>query len=87
MNGIDGTNGINGINGTTNGTFTPRTPQRTPSMASFALTEYSAKPSPPSEDRRAKMQKIVPDEFLLPNGTPDVSSCLFLARIKANKPN
>ena len=46
-------------------------------MTSFSLTEYSAKPTPPSEDRKTHMKKIVPDEFLLPNGNPDVS-CLTL---------
>ncbi|KAK3367455.1 tryptophan synthase beta subunit-like PLP-dependent enzyme [Podospora didyma] len=65
---ISGANGVlNGINGTPR----PQTPQRTPSLTSFSLTEYSAKPSPPSEDRKAKMHKLVPDEFLLPNGNPD----------------
>ncbi|KAK3689909.1 putative threonine protein [Podospora appendiculata] len=63
-------NGVNGVNGV-NVPFRPSTPQRTTSMVGFSLTEYSAKPSPPSEDRRSKMKKIVPDEFLLPNGNPD----------------
>ncbi|KAK3322072.1 putative threonine protein [Apodospora peruviana] len=53
------TNGVNGVH------------SRTPSVGSFALTEYSAKPSPPSEDKRTKMKNIVPNEFLLPNGNPD----------------
>ncbi|KAL1837856.1 hypothetical protein VTJ49DRAFT_3304 [Mycothermus thermophilus] len=44
---------------------------RTPSLTSFALTEYSARPTPPNEKRKESMKKIVPDEFLLPNGTPD----------------
>lgn len=44
------------------------------SVGNLALTEYSAMPSPPSEDATAnKMKRIVPDEFLLPNGHPDVS--------------
>lgn len=46
---------------------------RTPSLTSFSLTEYSAKPSPPSEDRKVHLKKIVPDHLLLPNGNPDVS--------------
>jgi len=52
---------------------------RTPSLTSFSLTEYSAKPTPSTEDRKTHMKKIVPDEFLLPNGNPDVSPscCLF----------
>ncbi|KAK1753451.1 tryptophan synthase beta subunit-like PLP-dependent enzyme [Echria macrotheca] len=36
----------------------------------FSLTEYSAMPSPPSEEPR-KTKLMVPDEFLLPDGTPD----------------
>lgn len=49
-----------------NGDKRPRTPTGT-----MALTEYSANPSPPSEERRAK--SLVPEELLLPNGYPDVS--------------
>lgn len=47
---------------------------RTPSLGSLALTEYSAQPTPPTEDRKTRVNKIVPDEFLLPNGNPDVRS-------------
>lgn len=50
---------------------------RTPSLSGLSLTEYSANPSPPSEDKRARMRQIVPDEFLLPNGHPDVSAILL----------
>ncbi|KAB5584986.1 tryptophan synthase beta subunit-like PLP-dependent enzyme [Coniochaeta sp. 2T2.1] len=71
-------NGSVMVNGTTNGTstpngsvYTPHTPQRTPSLSGLALTEYSAKPSPPSEERTARRKNVVPDEFLLPNGHPD----------------
>lgn len=45
---------------------------RTPSLSALSLTEYSANPSPPSEDHQARIKKIVPDEFILPNGHPDV---------------
>ncbi|KAK4229252.1 putative threonine protein [Podospora fimiseda] len=41
------------------------------SLNTFALTEYSAKPTPPTEDRKTHVKKVVPDEFLLPNGNPD----------------
>ncbi|KAJ4291490.1 threonine deaminase [Collariella sp. IMI 366227] len=44
---------------------------RTPSLTSFSLTEYSAMPVKPNKDRKTHLKKIVPDEFLLPNGTPD----------------
>lgn len=55
----------NGVNG-----HTPRTP----SLSALSLTEYSANPSPPSEDHQARIRKIVPEEFMLPNGHPDVRS-------------
>ncbi|KAK4236472.1 tryptophan synthase beta subunit-like PLP-dependent enzyme [Achaetomium macrosporum] len=44
---------------------------RTSSLSNLSLTEYSAQPTPPSEDRETHIKKIVPDEFLLPNGNPD----------------
>ncbi|KAK3362046.1 tryptophan synthase beta subunit-like PLP-dependent enzyme [Lasiosphaeria ovina] len=67
-----GAGATNGVNCSANVTSRPpQPPQRTPSLSSFSLTEYSAKPSPPSEDRKAKMHNIVPEEFLLPNGNPD----------------
>ncbi|KAG7284092.1 hypothetical protein NEMBOFW57_010453 [Staphylotrichum longicolle] len=69
----------NGINGVAQPQTPPRTTPsrsdlplaRTPSLHSFSLTEYSAKPTAPTEDRKTQMKKIVPDEFLLPNGNPD----------------
>jgi len=45
---------------------------RTPSMNAFSLTEYSTNPSPPRSTPKPKMSSVVPPEFLLPNGTPDV---------------
>ncbi|KAF5577392.1 threonine ammonia-lyase biosynthetic [Fusarium pseudocircinatum] len=63
---------VNGaVNGTTNGTngdshSRPHTP-----MTGMALTEYSANPSTPSEEKRARIKEIVPDEYLLPTGYPD----------------
>ena len=47
----------------------------TPSMSGLSLTEYSANPSPPSpqsEDHQARIRSILPQEFILPNGHPDV---------------
>jgi len=57
-NGVNGVNGApsNSVNGTNN----------------FPLTEYSAMPSPPSEEPR-KTKAKVPDDLLLENGHPDVS--------------
>ncbi|KAL9574316.1 hypothetical protein ACKAV7_001608 [Fusarium commune] len=63
---------VNGaVNGSTNGTngdyhSRPHTP-----MTGMALTEYSANPSTPSEEKRARIKEIVPDEYLLPTGYPD----------------
>jgi threonine dehydratase len=39
----------------------------------MALTEYTMNFSTPSAEKRANIKKIVPDEYLLPNGFPDVS--------------
>lgn len=64
---MDGTGEINGS------ANRPHTPQRTPSLSGLSLTEYSAKPSPPSECKNTRIRKSVPEEFLLPNGHPDVS--------------
>lgn len=46
---------------------------RTPSFQSLSLTEYTANPSPPSSSPRSKTRGVVPDEFILPNGYPDVN--------------
>ncbi len=48
---------------------------KTPINSAMALTEYSVCPSPPSETAQAKIKQIVPAEFLLPDGYPDV--CFF----------
>jgi threonine dehydratase len=46
---------------------------RTPSLSVVSLPEYSPNSSPPSEDDyQARSRMIVPDEYLLPNGHPDV---------------
>jgi hypothetical protein len=51
-----------------NGMGSPRTPKGT----GLSLTEYTANPSPPSEDRKSRAQSAIPEAFLLPNGYPDV---------------
>ncbi|KAI8719582.1 Threonine dehydratase [Fusarium sp. LHS14.1] len=56
---------VNGTNGT-NGDTRPHTP-----TTGMALTEYSANPSTPSEEKRAQIKEIVPEEYLLPTGYPD----------------
>jgi hypothetical protein len=61
-------------NGLYSGAQTPRTPQ-TPNINTFSLTEYSANPTPPRASG-AIPESPVPDDFLLPNGTPDVKAML-----------
>jgi threonine dehydratase len=53
-------------NGLYSGVQTPKTPNH-----QFALTEYSAQPSPPADKNKPK-DYGVPEAFLLPSGTPDV---------------
>ncbi|KAI5921061.1 threonine dehydratase [Camillea tinctor] len=66
-------NGIrNGVNG-----HVPRTPSR----SGLSLTEYSANPSPPSEEKQARMRNIVPEEFILPNGYPDYLRLILTSRV------
>jgi threonine dehydratase len=57
-----------GSNGLYSGVQTPRTPL----SSGLSLTEYTANPSPPSENAKQKAQQAVPEAFLLPNGFPDV---------------
>lgn len=61
--------GANGTASEANGYRRPETP-----AGRMALTDYSINPSPPpsSEEKRARMRQIVPEDLLLPNGYPDV---------------
>ncbi|KAF2110255.1 threonine dehydratase-like protein [Lophiotrema nucula] len=61
----------------TNGFLTPRTPKET----GFALTEYTANPSPPSESLKEKSKGLVPDAFLLPTGYPDYLRLILTSRV------
>lgn len=67
------TNGT--VNGAVNGVNGDRRPE-TPT-GSMALTEYSINPSTPSEEKRARIKQVVPEEFLLPTGYPDVSTIIW----------
>jgi threonine dehydratase len=60
---------VNGVVNGTNGQHRPQTP-----TTNMALTEYSINPSTPSPEKRARIKQIVPDEYLLPTGYPDVSN-------------
>lgn len=58
---------------TANGTTTPLSSK----MSGLALTEYTAASTPPAERTEHKAPGLspkmgVPEEFLLPNGHPDV---------------
>jgi hypothetical protein len=68
------TNGAaNGVG--VNGHDRPHTPTGSTSMS---LTEYSANPSPPATDEKHQRQKYaLPKDFLMPDGSPDVSSPVF----------
>lgn len=48
----------------------PHTP-----TGSMALTDYSVNPSTPSAEKRQRIRDIVPEDYLLPNGHPDVGRC------------
>jgi hypothetical protein len=71
-NGVASANGHDDRDGDTNAAHRPRTPSL--NGFSLALTEYSANPSPPSRTKQANASSIVPEELLLPNGHPDVST-------------
>lgn len=47
-------------------------PQTPPTGA--ALTEYSVNPSTPTEEKRERLKKVVPPEYLGDDGYPDVRS-------------
>lgn len=54
-------NGVNGHRGL-----------ETPAPSGMSLTEYSTTPSTPPDERQLRIRSIVPNDFLLPNGYPDV---------------
>lgn len=65
-------NGIVNGNGSANGR------PRTPSLNALSLTEYSSNPSPPSAaSPKSKIRSVIPGEFVLPNGYPDVCLSLY----------
>lgn len=60
-----------------NGVMTPRTPRCT----GFALTEYTANPSPPPEENSGPRNEGVPEAFLLPTGYPDYLRLILTSRV------
>lgn len=76
MPGLNGTSlSPNGAPGAVNGT---RRPSMSSHLKAMALTEYSANPSPPPEEGDED-ESLVPEEFRLPDGHPDVSSLFFFS--------
>ncbi len=48
---------------------------RTPSLSGLSLTEYTANPTPPQEGEKhgkERVNDVVPADFILPTGYPDV---------------
>lgn len=76
----------NGTSGGVNGHGPKGHTARTPSLTALSLTEYSANPDPP-QDRSADVQttsrvrKIVPEEFILPNGHPDYLRLILTSKV------
>lgn len=80
----NGTANANGVNGDDeHRPQTPPTQQQNPVNSglngAMSLTEYSANPSTPAEVKRNRIKAIVPEEYLLPNGFPDVRLSLSLS--------
>lgn len=65
--------GVNGSSNTNTNGHTNGHASRTPSLSGLSLTEYSANPTPPSEATpTSRITDIIPPEFILPSGHPDV---------------
>ncbi|RKF62418.1 Threonine dehydratase, mitochondrial [Erysiphe neolycopersici] len=54
---------------------------RTPSLNSLSLTEYSSRPPPASQSLLDDLKRVVPDEYLLPNGYPDYLRLILTSRV------
>ncbi|EFX05525.1 threonine biosynthetic enzyme [Grosmannia clavigera kw1407] len=80
---------INGTaNGTANGTMTPENNNEqqqqqhlTPSLSALSLSEMTVPSSPSTDERAARLRKIVPEEFILPNGHPDYLRLILTSRV------
>lgn len=44
----------------------------TPAPSGMSLTEYSATPNTPPDEKQQRIRSVVPEDFLLPDGYPDV---------------
>lgn len=61
----------NGTSNGVNGVDDHHRPQ-TPHANGMSLTEYSANPTTPAEIKRNRSKSLIADEYLLPDGHPDV---------------
>ncbi|KAL6163323.1 threonine deaminase [Exserohilum turcicum] len=59
-----------------NGIASPRSQRH-----SLALTEYTANPSPPPELTSPKVNSVIPEAFILPNGYPDYLRLILTSRV------
>jgi threonine dehydratase len=59
----------------------------TPINSSLSMTEYAANPSPPQPSTpKSNAQAIVPPQFLLPNGYPDVFTSSEMLHLASSGP-
>lgn len=65
---------VNGIHETVHSTKegTENERPQTPHVSSLSLTEYSTNPSPPTATPKPSVRSVIPEDFRLPNGYPDV---------------
>ncbi|KAL1894341.1 threonine deaminase [Sporothrix stenoceras] len=71
-------------NGNGNGTSTPGrpTPARTPSVSGLSRTESLVDlASAEADERAARVRKLLPEEFILPNGHPDYLRLILTSRV------
>lgn len=63
-----------GQNGAVNGVNGDQRPFTPPSRLGMTLTEYSAYTQTPASEKQDRVKSVLPDDLLLPDGTPDVRS-------------
>lgn len=73
----DDPHGVIEINNRNNRRYGHGTHRSHNSRTSMALTDYSINPSTPSDQKRQRIRDMIPEDFLLPNGHPDVSCLSF----------
>ncbi|OAA60594.1 threonine biosynthetic enzyme [Niveomyces insectorum RCEF 264] len=81
--------GVNGLtNGLTNGSSAPESndlprphPVQTPSLSGLSLAETAGDEARSADEKTAYIQKLVPREFILPNGHPDYLRLILTSRV------